>query len=175
MAGSTKPRQGTISTHYFSTMTLTMMQLFLVSLAVTFAVCSAWVSPNNSPPTKRASSSNICTHDRRQFVASLITVGSATPLLVSASPALAAAASQEQKDKEKIVKGYNRLQYLLDNWEDETTVCNIGQEVGDANFMFVFVGICVCHTYCHCQETYSQYCIDCVGRQLLVTNVNVHP
>jgi hypothetical protein len=41
---------------------------------------------------------------------------------------LAATASQEQKDKENIVKGYSRLQYLLDNWEKETTVCKTGQE-----------------------------------------------
>lgn len=26
------------------------------------------------------------------------------------------------------MKGYNRLTYLLDNWEDETTVCKTGQE-----------------------------------------------
>ena len=31
-------------------------------------------------------------------------------------------------DEEKIIKGYNRLQHLLDNWEDETTVCKTGQE-----------------------------------------------
>ncbi|KAL3903210.1 MAG: hypothetical protein SGILL_010532, partial [Bacillariaceae sp.] len=40
----------------------------------------------------------------------------------------AAPSAQEQKDKENIVKGYNRLQYLLDNWEKETTVCKTGQE-----------------------------------------------
>jgi len=45
-------------------------------------------------------------------------------------PATAAAASssQDQKDKENIIKGYNRLTYFLDNWEDETTVCKTGQE-----------------------------------------------
>jgi hypothetical protein len=38
-------------------------------------------------------------------------------------PANAASSSQAEKDKEKIVKGYKRLNYLLDNWEKETTVC----------------------------------------------------
>jgi hypothetical protein len=31
--------------------------------------------------------------------------------------------SQEAQDKGKILKGYERLNYLLDNWEKETTVC----------------------------------------------------
>jgi len=30
---------------------------------------------------------------------------------------------QEASDKEKIVKGYTRLEYLLQNWEKETTIC----------------------------------------------------
>ena len=38
------------------------------------------------------------------------------------------AVSQDQKDRENILKGYNRLQYLLANWEKETTVCKTGQE-----------------------------------------------
>jgi hypothetical protein len=37
-----------------------------------------------------------------------------------------AAASQEETDKANIVKGYKNLQYLLDNWEKETTVCKTG-------------------------------------------------
>jgi hypothetical protein len=37
-----------------------------------------------------------------------------------------AAVSQEETDKANIVKGYKNLQYLLDNWEKETTVCKTG-------------------------------------------------
>ncbi len=51
----------------------------------------------------------------------------------ASSPSWAASlsgGSQDDKDKENIVRGYKRLQYLLDNWEKETTVCKIGQEVG---------------------------------------------
>lgn len=31
--------------------------------------------------------------------------------------------SQDVEDKAKIVKGYQRLSYLLDHWEQETTIC----------------------------------------------------
>ena len=54
-------------------------------------------------------------------------VSVSTGLIVSGQPAFAASASnQEEIDKAKIVKGYQRLQYLLDNWEKETTVCGMG-------------------------------------------------
>lgn len=38
--------------------------------------------------------------------------------------ASAASSSTVDADKAKIVKGYKRLDYLLKNWEKETTVCN---------------------------------------------------
>ena len=38
-------------------------------------------------------------------------------------PAVGNAYPQEDADKEKIVKGYRRLEYLLENWEKETTFC----------------------------------------------------
>mmetsp|Transcript_9971 Transcript_9971/g.27255 ORF Transcript_9971/g.27255 Transcript_9971/m.27255 type:complete len:231 (+) Transcript_9971:2082-2774(+) len=48
-------------------------------------------------------------------------------LVASPIPAAAAAKqSQETIDKANILKGYDRLVYLLDNWEKETTVCAIG-------------------------------------------------
>ena len=37
---------------------------------------------------------------------------------------------QEEADKENIVKGYNQLQYLLNHWVEETTICKTG---GDYN------------------------------------------
>ena len=90
----------------------------LLALAATFASCDAWGVFPNKPPT----STQV---DRRDFLTRLVVGGSAT---IVSLPTIAAAASQEQKDKENIVKGYNRLQYLLDNWEAETTVCKTGQE-----------------------------------------------
>mmetsp|Transcript_7488 Transcript_7488/g.14205 ORF Transcript_7488/g.14205 Transcript_7488/m.14205 type:complete len:241 (-) Transcript_7488:1718-2440(-) len=47
---------------------------------------------------------------------SALIVGSMTPSQALAYP-------QEKTDKENLVKGYKRLQYLLDNWEKETTIC----------------------------------------------------
>jgi len=35
----------------------------------------------------------------------------------------ATAASQDEIDKENIVKGYKRLSYLLEHWEEKTTNC----------------------------------------------------
>lgn len=48
-------------------------------------------------------------------------------VVANASPAFAKP-SQEETDKANILKGYKRLNYLLDNWEDETTECNTGQD-----------------------------------------------
>ncbi|KAL3776941.1 hypothetical protein ACHAW5_009253 [Stephanodiscus triporus] len=67
------------------------------------------------------------------LVVAATVVGSSTP----SSPANAASTTttsssssspQDARDKENIVRGYERLQYLLDNWDAETTVCKIGQE-----------------------------------------------
>lgn len=40
----------------------------------------------------------------------------------------ALAASSLDADKAKIVAGYKRLNYLLDHWEEETTVCKTGND-----------------------------------------------
>jgi hypothetical protein len=57
--------------------------------------------------------------DRRKFWNQ---VASAGTLISLAQPAFAAN-SQDASDKDKIVKGYQRLTYLLDNWDMETTIC----------------------------------------------------
>lgn len=56
---------------------------------------------------------------RRQFGQQLLFGGAA---LTSSLPAFAAKDSAAE-DKERIVKGYNRLNYLLDHWETETSFC----------------------------------------------------
>lgn len=61
---------------------------------------------------------------RRGFICSSLGLGSLV-LLSSGQPAFAAA-KQEEIDKANLVKGYQRLQFLLDNWEKETTVCGMG-------------------------------------------------
>jgi hypothetical protein len=70
------------------------------------------------------------------FVGSSFSLPFANAATTSSSPAT----SQERRDKENLVRGYNRLQYLLDNWEDETTVCKIGQEVRGDDVYFIDAG-----------------------------------
>jgi len=67
---------------------------------------------------------------RRGFIGTSFGLGVVSTgliLLSGSQPAFAAAAAnQGEVDKAKIVKGYQRLQYLLENWEKETTVCGMG-------------------------------------------------
>ncbi|CAJ1916152.1 unnamed protein product [Cylindrotheca closterium] len=90
-----------------------MLKLSLLLLACSTPTTIGLTSPTNNNQV------------RRDFIGLLGGIGSFVLLPDSSS---AASASQEQKDKDNIVKGYDRLQYLLDNWEKETTVCRTGQE-----------------------------------------------
>jgi len=49
-------------------------------------------------------------------------------LAAFAPHALAASSSSLDADKAKIVAGYKRLTYLLDHWDEETTVCKTGND-----------------------------------------------
>ncbi len=51
----------------------------------------------------------------------LVWASSSSAAFAAASPSPSVA-----KDKEKLEQGYNRLTYLIDNWEKETTFCNSG-------------------------------------------------
>ena len=98
----------------------------LLSLAINLAACAAWTAPR-APRTPLAGAVRPpSSHGRRDFLARSVAGAAAAAF---APPPAAAAASQEQRDRENIVRGYNRLQYFLDHWEDETTVCSMGQEV----------------------------------------------
>ena len=70
-----------------------------------------------SKSTLNAESSSSST--RREVLVQSLLLAGGIPM-----PAVAASYAQETSDKEKIVKGLQRLTYLLDNWEKETTVCN---------------------------------------------------
>jgi hypothetical protein len=59
---------------------------------------------------------------RRDFLSSLLIASSVSPMSANAGT------TTPLTDEEKIIQGYNRLQYLLDNWEAETTICKTGQE-----------------------------------------------
>lgn len=94
-----------------------MWKIALLLVAISSPIVLGWTSPKQAR--------TVVQNGRREFFGIIGGIGSIVLLPDSSS---AAAVSQEQKDKENIVKGYKRLQYLLDNWEKETTVCKIGQE-----------------------------------------------
>ena len=116
--------------------------LIITILALICAGCTAW-SPGTTRHDRKL--------DRRGFISSAI-IGT-TIINTSSSVAHAAPSTQEQKDKENIVKGYNRLQYLLDNWDDEVCMCS-------AYHMFIFYknisyAFFASHSYYH-----VLYCAD---------------
>lgn len=88
--------------------------LTLVNLMLGFSEC---LSTSHSKGTSRR---NLFS----QFAAS---AAIAVFITTNAQPAFASM-SQEEKDKSNIVKGYKRLNYLLDNWDEETTVCKTGND-----------------------------------------------
>ncbi|KAG7353918.1 hypothetical protein IV203_003274 [Nitzschia inconspicua] len=62
--------------------------------------------------------------DRRSFLVQPVVVSSAAAALLTFSPASAiAGGGTETEDKTKILMGYQRLTYLLENWDKETTFC----------------------------------------------------
>lgn len=71
---------------------------------------------------------NLATKSRRtaclQIMGQLF--GLSTAFGVRSNPALANSLnSQDEEDKNKIYKGYERLNFLLENWLKETTVCGV--------------------------------------------------
>ncbi|CAB9506647.1 expressed unknown protein [Seminavis robusta] len=86
-----------------------------------------------SSASKMSAQSEQCTRRQSLEQAGLIAVGS---FFANASPAAAKQSSQEaalEVDKQKLVAGYNRLNYLLDNWEKETTNCKTKTQYSSAS------------------------------------------
>jgi len=72
-------------------------------------------------------------NSRRRFISNNLAVllsSLSVVQLVVGQPAVATAATainkQGEIDKSNVLKGYQRLNYLLDNWEKETTKCGMG-------------------------------------------------
>ena len=105
-------------------MTMGKIASIMVVMAMPCAV--AWTT--STPPRCEVVSSGVVVGvvQRRDFLSSLL-IASSSIVLPSCRPPDANAATLTT-DEEKIIRGYNRLQYLLDNWENETTVCKTGQE-----------------------------------------------
>uniref|UniRef100_A0A7S1G1C7 Uncharacterized protein n=1 Tax=Corethron hystrix TaxID=216773 RepID=A0A7S1G1C7_9STRA len=70
-------------------------------------------------PIRSSGTPDLICIGRRSAAASII-----SSICFVGSPAFAKTDPRVAEDKKKIVDGYLRLTYLLDNWEKETTVCN---------------------------------------------------
>ena len=117
----------------YSPQLLSMSVLLIITILVLIcAGCTAW-SPGTTPRHDRKL-------DRRGFISSAI-IGATT--IINTSSSVAHAAS---KDEENIVKGYNRLQYLLDNWEEEVCVC--------VCVKVILIWICAHHMFIFTTQTY---------------------
>lgn len=116
-----------------------MWKPFLLVIVSMFLVGDAFVLPNAKHTASELQLQEIDdTNDgasvgveaetgRRGFMSTSCNLGlSAAGLMLSYSQPASAAPSQEDIDKANVVRGYQRLQYLLDNWEKETTVCGMG-------------------------------------------------
>jgi len=76
-------------------------------------LCAKKESTSNAVSSVEATRRNVLIQSIGFFVASMPTISNAS----------AQQYPQENSDKEKINKGYDRLVYLLDDWEKLTTVC----------------------------------------------------
>ncbi|KAL7488299.1 hypothetical protein ACHAW6_013891 [Cyclotella cf. meneghiniana] len=86
---------------------------------------TAWTPPSTTTPTSVPQHQKLSRRGLLQTTAVAL-----LPLLpkctdAASSPALT---PTQRKDIDRIQSGYARLQYLLDHWESETTVCKTGQE-----------------------------------------------
>lgn len=92
----------------------------------------AWTPSSTPPQCDVVVSSGVGRIVQRRDVLSSLLIASSSSSIIFVSPMSARAAATGTTttltDEEKIIKGYNRLQYLLDNWEAETTICKTGQE-----------------------------------------------
>jgi len=90
-------------------------QRTVLIIAIASSSISAW-----APPRETKTSNNPITNNRRVLLQTI----TSSPLILLPTSAFAS----PEKDKENLISGYQRLNYLLDNWEKETTVCKTGQE-----------------------------------------------
>lgn len=80
--------------------------------------------------TQESGTSQSTCCSRRSFwhQSASLAVSAGAVLMGNTPSVLAAGLSQEDVDKQRIKKGYERLTYLLDNWEAETSICNTGTD-----------------------------------------------
>ena len=121
----------------------------LILLAATASAASAFTANVNLSPVAvapTASSTAIHAVSSRRDIFTRTTSAVATTLLTAAtgaSPAFAASTPPTKEELERIKKGYENIQYLLNNWEKETTVCreNGGECKRDADAARRYLGL----------------------------------
>mmetsp|Transcript_7993 Transcript_7993/g.10213 ORF Transcript_7993/g.10213 Transcript_7993/m.10213 type:complete len:213 (-) Transcript_7993:119-757(-) len=99
-----------------------MKQTVLNIIILTVSITNLSVSALS--PLRKVNNAKV--EGRRQFLSSAVAVGGLFTCLPSAFAK--APPSGLEGDKAKIVAGYKRLNYLLDNWEKETTQCKTGND-----------------------------------------------
>lgn len=105
--------------------TLGILSLFATT-TTTSAFTPQFLSIRNIRPSQHLFACNVEDNmtDRRGVITRSISVLGG--ILAVSRPSSALAYPQEKQDKEKIVKGYKRLSYLINNWEKETVICGRG-------------------------------------------------
>jgi hypothetical protein len=103
-----------------------MKRLVVAFLSVTTLVTAfapSTVHKSRSKPKLAMASDD----SRRNFFGRAF-VGTSMGLWAIPNSAISKESAQDISDKEKISKGLHRLNYLLENWESETTICNTSND-----------------------------------------------
>lgn len=96
-----------------------MASLYIILfMYLRITVCDSWVTTKSTSSFKREVGLNY--HHRRDILRHFI---GSIPYAVFLSTAEAQTYPQETTDKQKIIQGYKRLEYLLNHWQELTTVC----------------------------------------------------
>ncbi|KAL7550294.1 hypothetical protein ACHAWF_013573 [Thalassiosira exigua] len=129
-------------------MTMTMRKSTIAVLASMASVASAFAPSKvhlpSAPPTSSTAVHAHAPASRRDlFVRSGSAVAAALVGVTAADPALAANAPPTPEELERIKVGYENIQFLLNNWEKETTVCreNGGECKRDADAVRRYLGL----------------------------------
>lgn len=85
-------------------------------------------APSNVHKTKTKPKLAMAPDDSRRNLIGRAFLGTMIGLWSIPNAALSKESAQDIADKEKISKGLQRLNYLIDNWESETTVCNTSND-----------------------------------------------
>lgn len=114
------------------------MMRFTVLFLIAVTVCNGFVAQSTSKRVKNTSLN--AQHSRRNILSIGVATVVATALPITAN---AAGSAPTQAELDRIKEGYNGLVYLLDNFEQETTVCreNGGECKRDANAVRKYLGL----------------------------------